>query len=127
MNIFILPGITAVFFLIGLFFLIKNAGKLSLKISFLMGLMTGTGVAFSLIETVFLYAKSGTVIELSGVKLFIMILTMIMNSLNCLLKGILIDKEYKKDKPDQTALIAHMNLLDPLCLGALILVVVFFK
>ena len=47
MNIFILPGITAVFFLIGLFFLIKNAGKLSLKISFLMGLMTGTGVAFS--------------------------------------------------------------------------------
>ena len=122
-----LPFTTFISFLFGLFFILNKARGKELKFNLLYVLMCGTGIVFSLIEYVLLFNKYGWDESILKEKMVIFILAVVLNSLNCLGKGIVVYKEYSKKDTDYTGITGKLNVFDPICLIFLIVVVLVFK
>lgn len=121
-----LPIITAVFFVVGIVLLFKNADKIKFRNLILLFFMIGAGLAFSILETLLIYKNFGYDDLIIKEKLVIFIIGIIANSANCLLKGILINNEIKKGNSYLFA-VPKMSGIDILNLAVLIVFFLVFK
>ena len=122
-----LPLTVFISFLFGLFFILNKAKGKEMKFSLLYVLMCGTGIVFSLIEYVLLFNKYGWDESVLKEKIAVFMLAIILNSLNCLGKGITVYKGYCRKDIDYTAITGRLNVFDPICLIFLIVTVLVFK
>ncbi len=125
--LYILPIITAVAFVTGLFLMFGKAKGKGGKYIFLSVMMIGTGVMFSLTEAFIIFKRCGTDNGAILGKLPFFILALAVNSLNCLLKGLLMRKGFAGEDGDYTKAVSKANALDFLSVIALISVILVYK
>ena len=81
----------------------------------------------SVITLILLFHKYGWDDSVLREKIAVFIIAIVVNSLNCIGKGIVVNKGYSRDKVDYTGITGKLNMFDPLCLLVLIAVVLVFK
>ncbi|MBR2577665.1 MAG: hypothetical protein IKE38_01920 [Erysipelotrichaceae bacterium] len=122
-----LPVITAGAFVAGLLLMLDKAKGKSGKYIFLSVMMIGTGIMFSLTETFIIFKRCGTDNGAVLEKLPFFILALAVDSLNCLLKGILMRKGFTGEDGDYAKAISKANALDFLSVLALIAVILVYR
>ncbi|MBR3228274.1 MAG: hypothetical protein IKF68_06995 [Erysipelotrichaceae bacterium] len=123
----VLPVMSLISFLMAMILLFGSAKGKKKGYNILFFFMTGTGIIFSLIEYILLFNKYGWDEAPLMEHIAVFVLAVVMNSLSCLGKGIVIQRGYGEKNVDYARITGRLNAFDPLCLIVLIAVVLVFK
>jgi len=125
--LYLLPLSTGICFIVSLALILINSKGKDKKYISLYCLMLGTTLAIALIETILIYKYHGLDNGIINDKLVFFLIGVVTNLLALLSKIICVIKELKKENPDYAGTTLKIRMVDPLCLGILIMMIIVFR